>query len=163
MDVRCAVCGEPWERYGLFNGDMYKWERDLFLAGAGCPCCEGGSSDSEDRPSWERPPDKVLKECECCGLVLKRCVVEGDCYLVHELFPAKYISCEDPALWSSHAGMECVCPECQVNCSDCEADLVKGADLYDGGIVYDEHDYYGRFPLCVDCYCERQIEEEDSE
>tara|TARA_Y100000401_G_C8306293_1_gene217140 strand:- start:109 stop:603 length:495 start_codon:yes stop_codon:yes gene_type:complete len=164
MDVRCAVCEEPWDRYGVFNGDMYEWERDLFLAGAGCPCCKGGSSDSEDRPSWERPPDQLLKECECCGVKLKRCVVDKEYYLVHDqIFPAAYNDCLDPALWSSHAGIECVCPDCQVNCSDCEVDLIKDAEPYDGGICYNEHDYRGSFPLCVDCYCNQLDEEEDSE
>lgn len=41
MDVRCVVCGEPWDSYGVRNGDMLRWEADLFKKGAGCPCCEG--------------------------------------------------------------------------------------------------------------------------
>ena len=41
MDLSCAVCGEPWDAYGVRHGDMCKWEGKLFLKGAGCPCCEG--------------------------------------------------------------------------------------------------------------------------
>jgi len=38
-DVYCRVCGEPWDAFGLFHGDMTDEERDIFLAGLGCPCC----------------------------------------------------------------------------------------------------------------------------
>jgi hypothetical protein len=37
MDIKCAVCGEPWDHYL----DMLPWEKALFRQGAGCPCCEG--------------------------------------------------------------------------------------------------------------------------
>lgn len=38
MDIRCSVCGEPYEAAHL---DMLPWEAKLFNQGAGCPCCEG--------------------------------------------------------------------------------------------------------------------------
>jgi len=41
MDIKCAVCGEPWDAYGVKNGDMTEEEAKLFLAGKGCPCCKG--------------------------------------------------------------------------------------------------------------------------
>jgi len=34
-DIRCVVCGEPWEAYGVNHGDMLPWEAKLFRAGAG--------------------------------------------------------------------------------------------------------------------------------
>jgi len=40
-DLSCAICGEPWDAYGVRHGDMLKWESALFLKGAGCPSCEG--------------------------------------------------------------------------------------------------------------------------
>ena len=43
-DVRCSVCGEPWELYGVHNGDMEPWEAKKFLAGEGCPSCNFGQS-----------------------------------------------------------------------------------------------------------------------
>ncbi len=93
-DIRCAVCGEPWDAYGVRHGDMKPWEAVLFRAGAGCPACEGTSDrdhtvehmeslildDADDdpdsfaltinpeakRPKWTRPPDVVLWECAGC-------------------------------------------------------------------------------------------------
>ena len=41
MDIKCVVCGEPWDSYGVSHGDMAPWEATLFRRGAGCPCCEG--------------------------------------------------------------------------------------------------------------------------
>lgn len=40
-DIHCAVCGEPWDAYGVQHGDMLPWEAALFRKGAGCPCCQG--------------------------------------------------------------------------------------------------------------------------
>jgi|TARA_R100000084_G_C4527828_1_gene89803 hypothetical protein len=39
--IMCERCNETWEDYGVFNGDMDRWEAVLLLSGAGCPCCEG--------------------------------------------------------------------------------------------------------------------------
>ena len=38
-DILCAVCGEPWDAYGVQHGDMTPDEAARFLAGAGCPAC----------------------------------------------------------------------------------------------------------------------------
>lgn len=43
MDVVCAKCGEPWDAYGVRNGDMEEKEAARFLKGEGCPCCGFGS------------------------------------------------------------------------------------------------------------------------
>lgn len=93
-DIKCAVCGEPWEAYG--HGDMARWQWRLFKAGAGCPGCEGEPTThdhdstedhvrsvvneaedpdsfellhgdwSADRPAWIEPPAPVLAECAGC-------------------------------------------------------------------------------------------------
>ena len=41
MDLYCKRCGEPWEFYGVFHGDMTDEEKDRFLSGKGCPSCYG--------------------------------------------------------------------------------------------------------------------------
>jgi hypothetical protein len=41
MDLYCQKCGEPWDQYGVYNGDMDPVEKDLFLKGIECPCCHG--------------------------------------------------------------------------------------------------------------------------
>lgn len=55
-DIICAICGEPWDAYGVRHGDMTKSEAQKFLAGKGCPCCKG-EKPQEDIPAFE---DKFL-------------------------------------------------------------------------------------------------------
>lgn len=43
-DIRCRMCGEPWDSYGVRNGDMTEAEAEKFLAGEGCPSCDFGKS-----------------------------------------------------------------------------------------------------------------------
>jgi hypothetical protein len=38
-DIRCRVCGEPWEAYYVFH-EMTAEERKDFLAGKHCPSCK---------------------------------------------------------------------------------------------------------------------------
>jgi RecJ-like exonuclease len=42
-DISCAKCGEPWDAYGVKNGDMTDGESRRFLAGEGCPSCNFGT------------------------------------------------------------------------------------------------------------------------
>ena len=49
MDVYCKRCGEPWDLYGVNNGDMTDEEKKRFWAGQGCPCCVG-------KPAPEKRP-----------------------------------------------------------------------------------------------------------
>ncbi|SRR5260221_11175030 len=46
-DITCRnpQCGEPWDAWGVRNGDMEKNEATLFLAGRGCPSCKFGYAD----------------------------------------------------------------------------------------------------------------------
>lgn len=101
MDIRCVVCGEPWDSDGG-KLDMTLWESKLFRAGAGCPGCEGeapasgpweptGILDFENAgrdegeriaaygraldgkaPKWERPTPAVLWTCDGCGVTVER-------------------------------------------------------------------------------------------
>jgi len=41
MDLYCQKCGEPWDLYGVYNGDMTPEEKLLFLKGIECPSCSG--------------------------------------------------------------------------------------------------------------------------
>lgn len=100
-DIRCVVCGEPWDAYGVSHGDMYAWEADLFRKGAGCPCCKGErpeeppkfesvfdfengdedemqriaaheSANSPNPPKWEEPEAVILWVCDACGVQVVR-------------------------------------------------------------------------------------------
>jgi len=63
-DIKCARCGEPWDAYGVRNGDMEKNEAARFLKGEGCPCCGFGSRcpycDGSGRETGPYP------SCSCC-------------------------------------------------------------------------------------------------
>jgi hypothetical protein len=41
VDLYCQRCGEPWDFYGVYNGDMTPEEKDDFLKGKGCLACKG--------------------------------------------------------------------------------------------------------------------------
>jgi len=45
-DIVCAICGEPWDSYGIRHGDMTPEEAQKFLQGKGCPCCPQDKVDS---------------------------------------------------------------------------------------------------------------------
>lgn len=89
-DVRCLVCGEFWNYWGLYHGELMAWETDALREGRGCPACHGHSDESyqptrlsdyewgdEDllsrvyaRPGgkYEPPPVEVLETCIGCGI-----------------------------------------------------------------------------------------------
>lgn len=96
-DIRCVVCGEPWNAWGVRHGDMLPWQATLFRAGAGCPSCEGvepstpfepstladienGDEDPmvrlnqienrAQRPAWREPEPTILYECAACHVVV---------------------------------------------------------------------------------------------
>ena len=43
-DIKCLICGEPWETYYI-NHDMTVSERNRLLSGKGCPSCKGVKPD----------------------------------------------------------------------------------------------------------------------
>lgn len=104
-DIKCVVCGEPWDSYGVTHGDMLSWEAVLFKAGAGCPSCTGesngyapatifdvenGDEDPIERiiaaervaegtaPKWERPADPVHWTCDGCGVEARTDIDSGE-------------------------------------------------------------------------------------
>src|SRR5262247_3947338 len=108
-DVKCVVCGEPWDFYGITHGDMETWEAKLFKQGAGCPSCQGtppstpwepqGIADVEygdldpalriaalerfqagKAPRWERPAPTVLWTCDGCGVEVQKDANGELCY-----------------------------------------------------------------------------------
>lgn len=60
-DVYCSKCGEPWDYYGVRNGDMSKPESVRFLQGEGCPSCGFG----EWCPSCNGTGIDEVLGCEC--------------------------------------------------------------------------------------------------
>lgn len=52
-DIYCKKCGEPWDYYGILNGDMAPEEVKRFLRGEGCPACMWGKKARKRRRSFE--------------------------------------------------------------------------------------------------------------
>lgn len=40
MDLYCQRCGEPWDHYGVYHGDLDPQQKEDFLKGRGCPACQ---------------------------------------------------------------------------------------------------------------------------
>ena len=53
-DIYCALCGEPWDAYGVTHGDMEKWEASKFRKGEGCPSCDFGKNTEGRSPDMFR-------------------------------------------------------------------------------------------------------------
>jgi len=69
-DITCRVCGEPWDAYGVYHGDMTPAEKTTFLKGKGCPTCGGnpnkcevGDEGSTICDNWESGRCKSDKPC----------------------------------------------------------------------------------------------------
>lgn len=62
-DIICAKCGEPWDAYGVRNGDP---DAKRFLKGEGCPCCDfGGHCSSCDGTGIDS--DTYPHACSTCN------------------------------------------------------------------------------------------------
>jgi len=130
MDIRCVVCGEPWDAWGVNHGDMAAWETDLFRKGSGCPCCEGvkperafepksiddlenGDGDPMERivafnnaqagnvPKWEAPKPEVLHTCDGCGVQLVHDLA-AEVYNGRERKPVHVLSYSSPRSYHSY-------------------------------------------------------------
>lgn len=68
-DIHCDCCGEPWDSFGLMNGDVKAWEADYIREGYGCPCClTKGFSRSE---LYLKPTPELIGHCHLCLLGLE--------------------------------------------------------------------------------------------
>jgi hypothetical protein len=70
-DIICAKCAEPWDAYGVRNGDMKILEAERFKKGEGCPCCRFGTACSScDGSGRETGPYPSCDTCRDKGYVL---------------------------------------------------------------------------------------------
>ena len=63
-DIHCSICNEPWDIYGLSNGDVKAWEADMIRAGKGCPCCVANGKTPKE--SYVKPEPEIIFHCACC-------------------------------------------------------------------------------------------------
>jgi hypothetical protein len=177
-DIKCVVCGEPWDAYGARHGDMLPWEADLFRQGAGCPTCEGvppeggweptsigdvenGDEDPYDRilareahesgtaPAWVRPQDPILWECaECTTKVYKDLDLVGS---DPDLWVHAYN--EEPAYIVGKAkSVEPTEIKGRHYCDRCAHVCSDcGVNLLIDATFFCDDDRFGRYPRCEDC------------
>ena len=68
-DIYCKKCGEPWDAYGVRNGDMEPLEARRFLRGEGCPSCHFATQCVECDGTGAQASDIVWRQPKCveCG------------------------------------------------------------------------------------------------
>jgi hypothetical protein len=72
VDLYCQRCGEPWDYYGVYHGDLTTEERERFLKGVDCPACKGKKLcvqeiPCEDCPEVEETASQTFK-CKYYGI-----------------------------------------------------------------------------------------------
>jgi hypothetical protein len=65
-DVICRKCGEPWDSYGLQNGDVERTARRRILAGEGCPACGFGARCPSCAGSGKQKARFGTADCDHC-------------------------------------------------------------------------------------------------
>lgn len=77
-DVTCAICGEPWDYYGLKHGDLRPEEAERFLHGQGCPTCGYGTRCTACYGTGRTPERYSRATCpDCYGkrfVFVRRCL-----------------------------------------------------------------------------------------
>lgn len=122
-DIRCAVCAEPWDAYGVFHGDMLPWESRLFRAGAGCPCCKGhATAETRETSEYAHAHDVLVGAAwdDPSRFVVGHTVGE---------LPAKRPEWKRPE--------DRVCWEC----SECDAAVMRDADVTHPKLVYPDRGF----------------------
>lgn len=56
-DITCKVCGEPYDAFGVYHGDMSPAEKTQFLRGKGCPSCKGNPNKCELEWTYKNKPN----------------------------------------------------------------------------------------------------------
>ena len=73
-DINCTVCGEPWDRYGLYHGDVTPGEADAILSGKGCPSCSGYHPETDEDHGYDPgaidDTSIVFEQCAHCEVAL---------------------------------------------------------------------------------------------
>jgi len=168
MDVHCHKCGEPWDSYGLFHGDVYAWQADAIINGAGCPSCEGQSVEHEltfaemdehevalegNDPfdetkvlEYKRPPKVVLWKCTKC----KHEETQWPDDLQYDgRGNIKYIGRlnEEPLIVDDDGKEVKVCQDCYDNCIPCYECDKRFFDPEDTIYIQDEYK-----TVCLSCF-----------
>lgn len=110
MDTHCAICGEPWDIYGLSHGDVKAWEADAIRAGYGCPCCRQNGKEPTDK--YVMPEPRVIAKCSHCETEVK--IAQYDIW-----YNGKEIE-YDESLVSRLPNNKIVCNDCKESLTQCD-------------------------------------------
>lgn len=108
-DLYCRMCKEPYMEPRL---DMLGWEYELFMKGAGCPCCEG-----QPEKRWELAEDG--SDIHMAAANGDGCPIERLDLFDPEYTPPKWERPADPILWT---------------CKGCGVNVIRNVD--DGKLEY---------------------------
>ena len=75
-DIHCSKCGEPWDAWGVYNGDMTPEEKDRFLRGEGCPCCKFGEKERKWAILWKVVECFQYAVCQAGSVTERRVIAE---------------------------------------------------------------------------------------
>ena len=178
-DINCTVCGEPWDRHGLYHGDVTPGEADAILSGKGCPSCSGYHPETDEDHGYDpRAIDDtsiVFEKCAHCEVALTADADKftysqwgradkGDSTIraLAEKIEAIGESYGTPLaqnLWSRsrydakfiELGDDTLCTKCAPICDHCSDPIDKRDD---GAYVFHEMNEYH-----VDCYLEVESEQ----
>jgi hypothetical protein len=132
-DIHCAICSEPWDNFGLDNGDVKAWEADMIRKGYGCPCCSG----EDGKENYVKPPSLLHGNCKCCG---KNCEIDQNNITLKKKIPIYDLDENWIYLFDD---LYCfACYDRLVNCKEC------------GKLIHEENSYFIQslfLTLCEDC------------
>lgn len=141
MDIRCVVCGEPWDAYGVRHGDMEKWEAELFRAGAGCPCCEGvkpeGGWSPETISDIENGDEDPIDRLHAWEDSQAGKTPSWDKDSAYKVYAART---KDPVTREAYLGL----PEDLWQCDGCGVKVQRSNDPDQDEIIYDQ-DYHKKW------------------
>jgi len=172
-NINCTVCGEPWDRYGLYHGDVSPGQADAILSGKGCPSCSGFHPETDADHGYDPgaidDASIVFEQCVHCEVAITADVDDftyqqwkagitrdlaetvgiGESYGT-PLARNQWIRSRDYAEFIKVHG-DTLCTQCAPTCDHCGEPIDKRND---GDYIYYEMNEYH-----LDCYSEVESEQ----
>jgi hypothetical protein len=172
-NINCTVCGEPWDRYGLYHGDVSPGQADAILSGKGCPSCSGFHPETDADHGYDPgaidDASIVFEQCAHCEVAITADVgdftyqqwKDGITRALAEKIEAIGESYGTPLArnqWSRSRDYaefikvpgDTLCTQCAPTCDHCGEPIDKRGDDY---FFYEMNDYH------VECYLEVESEQ----
>lgn len=147
-DIRCYICNEPWDSYGLMNCDVKAWEADAIKSGDGCPCCK--SNGFENLELYIKPEPELIGHCYICMVGIE---IDQDEYIYCKNI--KTFNDPDADFGFVHLNDNLCCTECakeMTRCYECGKWVHEDSSYYiqDMNVVRCE-DCMDDITVCTNC------------